>query len=148
MSQPYAHRAEIERLDEKAGSTSGSAARGPRVGTEGRFIGELSEGDVFGELGLLEGGTREANVTGVSVDAEVLFQHLLHTVPAFALGDLGDGGRPSRPNSPPVARCEHALHWSDEFAGARRSHPCRGPAQLPHRGMPPLLDGIAPAGWT
>src|SRR6266536_4745759 len=28
------------------------------VGTEGRFIGELSEGDVFGELGLLEGGTR------------------------------------------------------------------------------------------
>src|SRR6266853_753016 len=92
MSQPYAHRAEIERLDEKAGSTSGSAARGPRVGTEGRFIGELSEGDVFGELGLLEGGTREANVTVVSADAEVLFmstrsfQHLLHTVPAFAWG--------------------------------------------------------------
>jgi CRP-like cAMP-binding protein len=62
------------------------------VGTEGRFISELSEGDVFGELGLLEGGTREANVTVVSVDAEVLFmstrsfQHLLHTVPAFAWG--------------------------------------------------------------
>ena len=62
------------------------------VGTEGRSIGELSEGDVFGELGLLEGGTREANVTVVSVDAEVLFmstrsfQHLLHTVPAFAWG--------------------------------------------------------------
>ncbi len=62
------------------------------VGTEGRFIGELSEGDVFGELGLLEGGTREANVTVVSADAEVLFmstrsfQHLLHTVPAFAWG--------------------------------------------------------------
>ena len=43
-------------------------------------------------VGLLEGGTREANVTGVSVDAEVLFmstrsfQHLLHTVPAFAWG--------------------------------------------------------------
>jgi CRP-like cAMP-binding protein len=62
------------------------------VGTEGRFIGELSEGDVFGELGLLEGGTREASVTVVSADAEVLFmstrsfQHLLHTVPAFAWG--------------------------------------------------------------
>src|SRR5207245_4053716 len=39
------------------------------VGTEGRFIGELSEGDVFGELGLLEGGTREASVTVVSADA-------------------------------------------------------------------------------
>ena len=62
------------------------------VGTEGRFIGELSEGDVFGELGLLKGGTREASVTVVSADAEVLFmstrsfQHLLHTVPAFAWG--------------------------------------------------------------
>ena len=62
------------------------------VGTEGRFIGELSEGDVFGELGLLEGGTREASVTVVSADAEVLFmstrsfQHLLHTAPAFAWG--------------------------------------------------------------
>jgi CRP-like cAMP-binding protein len=62
------------------------------VGTDGRFIGELSEGDVFGELGLLEGGTREANVTVVSADAEVLFmstrsfQHFLHTVPAFAWG--------------------------------------------------------------
>jgi CRP-like cAMP-binding protein len=62
------------------------------VGTESRFIGELSEGDVFGESGLLEGGTREANVTVVSVDAEVLFmstrsfQQLLHTVPIFALG--------------------------------------------------------------
>jgi CRP-like cAMP-binding protein len=62
------------------------------VGTEGRFVGELSEGDVFGELGLLEGGTREANVTVLSADAEVLsmstqsFRHLLHTVPAFAWG--------------------------------------------------------------
>ena len=62
------------------------------VGTESRFIGELSEGDVFGELGLLEGATREANVTVVSVDAEVLFmstrsfQDLLHTVPGFAGG--------------------------------------------------------------
>jgi CRP-like cAMP-binding protein len=62
------------------------------VGSESRFISELSEGDVFGELSLLEGGTREATVTVVSVDAEVLFmstrsfQQLLHTVPAFAWG--------------------------------------------------------------
>src|SRR5215472_5598195 len=62
------------------------------VDIEGRLIGEVSEGDVFGELGLLEGGTREANVTVVSADAEVLFmssrsfQHLLQTVPAFAWG--------------------------------------------------------------
>jgi CRP-like cAMP-binding protein len=62
------------------------------VGLEGRPVGELSEGDVFGELGLLESGTREANVTVVSADAEVLFmstrsfQHLLRTVPAFAWG--------------------------------------------------------------
>jgi CRP-like cAMP-binding protein len=62
------------------------------VGTEGRFIGELSEGDAFGELGLLEGGTREATVTVVSADAEVVFmstrsfQQLLLTVPAFAWG--------------------------------------------------------------
>jgi CRP-like cAMP-binding protein len=62
------------------------------VGTEGRFISELSEGDVFGEAGLLEGGTREANITVVSADAQVLFmsarsfQHLLNTMPAFAVG--------------------------------------------------------------
>src|SRR6266478_345693 len=62
------------------------------VGTEGRFTSELREGDVFGEMGLLEGATREASVTVVSADAEVLFmstqsfQHLLHTMPAFAGG--------------------------------------------------------------
>jgi CRP-like cAMP-binding protein len=62
------------------------------VGVEGRIIGELSEGDVFGELGLLEGGTREADVAVVSVDAEVLFissrnfREFLETVPAFAWG--------------------------------------------------------------
>jgi hypothetical protein len=56
------------------------------------LISELSEGDVFGELGLLEGGTREANVIGVAADAEVLFmstqnfQHLVRTVPIFAWG--------------------------------------------------------------
>ena len=71
------------------------------VGTEGRSISELSEGDVFGEVGLLEGATREATVTVVSADAEVLFmstrsfQHLLHTMPAFAWGiwDAASGRR-------------------------------------------------------
>ncbi|MET0152281.1 MAG: cyclic nucleotide-binding domain-containing protein, partial [Candidatus Binatia bacterium] len=62
------------------------------VGTEGRFTSELSEGDVFGEMGLLEGATREASITVVSADAEVLFmstqsfQHLLQAMPAFAGG--------------------------------------------------------------
>ena len=61
------------------------------VGIEGgRFVSELGEGDVFGELGLLEGGTRAATVTVVSADAEVLFmstrsfQNLLQTSPTFA----------------------------------------------------------------
>jgi len=62
------------------------------VGPESRIISELSEGDVFGESGLLEGGTREANVTVVSADAAVLFmstrsfQQLVRTLPAFAWG--------------------------------------------------------------
>lgn len=62
------------------------------VALDGRAVGELSEGDVFGEMGLLGGGTREANVTVVSADADLLFmssrsfQHLLRTVPAFAWG--------------------------------------------------------------
>ena len=62
------------------------------VGTEGRFASELSEGDVFGEMGLVEGATRETSVTVVSADAEVLFmsrqsfQDLLRTMPAFAGG--------------------------------------------------------------
>ena len=63
------------------------------VGIEdGRVIGELGEGDVFGELSLLESGARAATVTVVSADAEVLFmstrsfQKLLETVPAFAWG--------------------------------------------------------------
>jgi CRP-like cAMP-binding protein len=63
------------------------------VGIEdGRVVGELGEGDVFGELGLLDGGPRAATVKVVSADAEVLFmstrsfRNLLQTVPAFAWG--------------------------------------------------------------
>jgi CRP-like cAMP-binding protein len=58
----------------------------------GKKVGELSEGDVFGEVGLIEGGKRTATVTVVSADAEVLFmshqnfQALLQTVPAFSFG--------------------------------------------------------------
>lgn len=58
----------------------------------GRLVGELSEGDVFGEMGLLEGGRRAATVTVVSADAEVLsmsrrsFQNLLQAMPMFSWG--------------------------------------------------------------
>ncbi len=58
---------------------------------EGNLIAELSEGDVFGEVGLIEGGKRIATVYVMSADAEVLcmsqqnFIALLHTVPAFSL---------------------------------------------------------------
>ena len=67
------------------------------VGTEGRSISELSEGDVFGEVSLLEGATREATVTVVSPHAENLFmstrsfQHLLHRCPP---SPEGSGTRP------------------------------------------------------
>ena len=56
----------------------------------GNKIGELSEGDVFGEVGLIDGGKRTATVAVMSADAEVLFmshqnfQALLQTVPAFS----------------------------------------------------------------
>jgi CRP-like cAMP-binding protein/L-ascorbate metabolism protein UlaG (beta-lactamase superfamily) len=69
------------------------------VSVQGRTVGELSEGDVFGELGLLEGGKRGATITVVSADAEVLFmsmrnfQELLHAVPAFAWGIWETAGR-------------------------------------------------------
>jgi len=80
------------------------------VGVEGQLVAELSEGDVFGEVGLLDGGSREADVTVVSDDAEVLFlstrrfQNLLQTVPAFAWGiwETAAGRRESirRPPAP------------------------------------------------
>src|SRR5713101_3182074 len=72
MSQPYAHRAEIERLDQRPGSTSGSAARGDHehVLDRGKFLGTLTgsllaaplaaEGQQTGTIyrvGVLSGGT-------------------------------------------------------------------------------------------
>jgi CRP-like cAMP-binding protein len=62
------------------------------VTIEGRLIAELSEGDTFGERGLLEGATHETDVTVASVDAEVLhvstrsFHDLLRRVPAIGWG--------------------------------------------------------------
>src|SRR5262245_29570465 len=80
------------RREDKADGFSTLLSGHLAVGTGGRFTSELSEGDVFGEIGLLEGATHEASVTVVSADAEVLFmstqsfQHLLHAMPAFAGG--------------------------------------------------------------
>ena len=61
------------------------------VTAEGRVIGEVPEGEIFGEVGALDGVPRMATVRTVSAEAEVLFMqtkafhHLLRTVPAFAL---------------------------------------------------------------
>ena len=62
------------------------------VNINGNVVSELSEGDVFGEVGLIEGGKRTATIRVVSADAEVLsmsqqsFETLLQTVPAFSFG--------------------------------------------------------------
>lgn len=72
----------------------------------GRRVGELSEGDVFGEIGLLEGGRRQATVTVASADAEILFMSranfraLLQTVPAFAWGIRELAARRRRSDNP------------------------------------------------
>ena len=65
----------------------------------GWVVGELSEGDSFGEIALLEGGKRHATIRVVSVDAEVLFmrtrdfRRLLETLPAFSWGIWEMAGR-------------------------------------------------------
>jgi CRP-like cAMP-binding protein len=62
------------------------------VTVSGSPVGELGEGDLFGEIALLEGGTRQATITVVSPDAEVLFmstqnfRRLLETMPSFSWG--------------------------------------------------------------
>ena len=58
----------------------------------GKTIGELSEADVFGEVGLLEAQQRTATVRVASADAEILFMSrqnvntLLQKVPVFSFG--------------------------------------------------------------
>lgn len=60
------------------------------VSIDGRVVGEVTEGEIFGELAPLDGTRRTATVTTVSADAEVLFmktsrfQELLHAVPSFS----------------------------------------------------------------
>ena len=62
------------------------------VAASGKPIGELTEADVFGELGLLEARERMATVRVASADAEILFMSrqnfhtLLQKVPAFSFG--------------------------------------------------------------
>ena len=67
----------------------------------GQPVGELSEGDGFGEMGLLTGGTRAATITVVSADADVLFDERAR-LPGHArggarlrLGRVDDGGQPA-----------------------------------------------------
>ena len=65
----------------------------------GWVVGELSEGDTFGEMALLEGGRRRATIQVVSADAEALFmsthdfQRLLETLPALSWGIREIAGR-------------------------------------------------------
>jgi CRP-like cAMP-binding protein len=62
------------------------------VAVGGKPIGELTEADVFGELGLLEARERMATIRVASADAEILFMSrenfntLLQKVPAFSFG--------------------------------------------------------------
>jgi CRP-like cAMP-binding protein len=92
-----------------------------------RIVSELGEGDVFGEWGLLEGGTRQATVSVASVDAEVLFmsirsfQNLLKTVPAFAWGvweTVGQREFIRLPRMPAERRDTHSSPRRESSAGS------------------------------
>lgn len=78
----------------------------------GREVGELGEGEMFGELGLLEGEARGATVTVVSDDADMLFmsaksfRRLVDTMPAFAWGIRETASRRRSPVSPSAPRAK------------------------------------------
>lgn len=88
------------------------------VAAGGKTIGELTEADVFGELGLLEARQRMATVRVASADAEIMFMSqqsfntLLQKVPAFSFGvrtvaaQRQEKARDTRPKAPrrPVQR--------------------------------------------
>ncbi|MBM3225796.1 MAG: cyclic nucleotide-binding domain-containing protein, partial [Candidatus Tectomicrobia bacterium] len=63
-----------------------------QVSAKGKAIGELTEADVFGELGLLEARERMATVRVASADADIMFMSrqnfntLLQQAPAFSFG--------------------------------------------------------------
>jgi CRP-like cAMP-binding protein len=118
------------------------------VAREGnRVVGELGEGDVFGEGGLLEGGPRKATVKVVSADSEVLFmstssfQSLLKTVPAFAWGVWETIGR--RDIVPAHARppAERRGALRSRRPGFERGEP--GDSAVPDHGAEP--GGRSPA---
>src|SRR2546427_6491890 len=92
------------------------------VAAGGKPIGELTEADVFGELGLLEARERMATVRVASADAEIMFMSrqnfhtLLQKLPAFSFGvrtvaaQRQEKARPRRSKSPRRA----ILHAEEE----------------------------------
>jgi CRP-like cAMP-binding protein len=81
----------------------------------GGMVGELGEGEIFGEIGLLEGGKRSATVTVVSADAEVLFmsrssfERLVEAVPGFSW-DIRKTALARRDN-PPGGSVSRSITW-------------------------------------
>ena len=90
------------------------------VHADGRALAELSEGDVFGEMGVLEGGTRQATVSVASADVEVLFmsaynfQRLLEAMPVFSW-EVREIAAHRRELSRQAAPASPAPPWRREF---------------------------------
>ena len=84
----------------------------------GWTVGELLEGEIFGEIGLLEGGPRQATVAVASADADVLlistatFRRLLDSLPSFSWGihEIAEQRRQKSPSE---------IGWRTGAAGAR-----------------------------
>jgi CRP-like cAMP-binding protein len=88
----------------------------------GWTVGELLEGEIFGEIGLLEGGPRQATVAVASADADALFistetfRRLLDSLPSFAWGihEMVEQRRQKSPSD---------VGWRRASAGARAWEP-------------------------